>query len=203
MGQWFDLEKKGNLIELASLKTGVLFELVSETVAICVQLDSNFWKLWGNNIGILFQWMDDYLDIDEDKIQNNRNAFNEAYDITLKNYIYLWRKLEMEIGSQWFDREFGQFMKSYFLDKLEINFDKQSLESLADINIQYPNNLVIPELITEELKEEYNYAKHFIFGLNRENIVKKVFKMSENIFSFSNTTLNVWNMTEQELEKIL
>ena len=34
-GQSLDLEKKGNLIELASLKTGVLFELVSETVAIC------------------------------------------------------------------------------------------------------------------------------------------------------------------------
>ena len=32
MGQRFDLEKKGNLIELASLKTGVLFELVTEII---------------------------------------------------------------------------------------------------------------------------------------------------------------------------
>jgi geranylgeranyl pyrophosphate synthase len=30
-----------------------------------------------NNLGILFQWMDDYLDMDEDITQNNRNAFNE------------------------------------------------------------------------------------------------------------------------------
>jgi geranylgeranyl pyrophosphate synthase len=204
MGQWFDLEKKGNLIELASLKTGVLFELVSETVAMCVELDTTFWKIWGNSLGILFQWMDDYLDMEEDKIPNNRNAFNEAYEMTLKNYIYLWQKLEKEIGSQWFDREFGQFMKYYFLNKLEINLDKLEYSSLNNIQIEYPNNLIIPELNSEEeINEEYNYAKHFIFGLNRENIVKRVFKMSENIFSFSATSHNIWNMSEEELEKLI
>lgn len=202
MGQWFDLEKKGNLIELASLKTGVLFELVTETMAICIELDSNFWRLWGNNLGILFQWMDDYLDMEEDKIQENRNAFNEAYDITLQNYIFLWQKLEKEIGPQWFKRDFGQFMKSYFLDKLEIDIDIKKYDSLSDINIIYPEGLVIPELTNkEEDKEDYNYFKHFVTGLNRQNIVKRIFKMSENIFSFTITNdSKVWGMTEQELE---
>jgi geranylgeranyl pyrophosphate synthase len=204
MGQWFDLEKKGNLIELASLKTGVLFELVSETVAMCIELDSNFWKLWGNNLGILFQWMDDYLDMEEDKIQDNRNAFNEAYDTTLKNYIYLWQKLEKEVGVQWFEREFGQFMRNYFLDKLEINLDKSQFTTLIEVNIQYPNDLIIPELMTtEESKEEYSYTKHFMFGLNRENIVKRVFKMSENIFSFSTTLNSAWSMNEEEMEQLI
>jgi len=55
MGQWLDLGKSGTLIELASLKTGVLFELVTETVAICNHLDTTFWRIWGNNLGILFQ----------------------------------------------------------------------------------------------------------------------------------------------------
>ena len=202
MGQWFDLEKKGNLIELASLKTGVLFELVTETVAVCIELDSNFWKLWGNNLGILFQWMDYYLDIEEDNLQENRNAFNEAYDITKQNYIFLWQKLEKQIGAQWFQRNFGQFMKSYFLDKLSINIDTIQYNSLSDINITYPEGLIIPELISnEENKEDYNYFKHFISGLNRQNIVKRIFKMSENIFSFSISKDNkVWGMTEEELE---
>jgi geranylgeranyl pyrophosphate synthase len=90
IGQWYDLEKKGTLVELSSLKTGVLFELVTETVALCIGLDPEFWKIWGNNLGILFQWMDDFLDMEEDKEQQNRNAFNESYDITLKNYSILW-----------------------------------------------------------------------------------------------------------------
>lgn len=216
MGQWFDLEKKGNLIELASLKTGVLFELVSETVAISIELDADFWKLWGNNVGILFQWMDDYLDMEEDKLQNNRNAFNESYDITLKNYIYLWQKIEKEIGIQWFNTIFGQFMKSYFLDKLDINVDTHIFHSLSDINIEYPNNIIIPE-DKEELntnhknhtnhtnntnKNEYNFNNDLIQGLNRENIMKRVFKMTDNIFSLSTTSKNIWNMTDQELEKI-
>jgi geranylgeranyl pyrophosphate synthase len=201
MGQWFDLEKKGNLIELASLKTGVLFELVTETVAMSIELDSTFWKMWGNNLGILFQWMDDYLDMEEDKLQENRNAFNEAYDVTLQNYIFLWQKIEKEIGPQWFERSFGLFMKSYFLDKLEISIDTKKYESLANISLQYPGELVIPELVTkEDIGENYNYFKHFVTGLNRQNIVKRVFKMSENIFSFSLTTNNVWNMSEAELE---
>jgi geranylgeranyl pyrophosphate synthase len=204
MGQWFDLEKKGNLIELASLKTGVLFELVTETVAMCIELDSTFWKIWGNNLGILFQWMDDYLDMEEDKVQENRNAFNESYDITLKNYIYLWQKLEKEIGPQWFERRFGQFMRNYFLDKLEIDVDTIKYGALSDINIVYPEGLVIPELITvEEVKDDYNYFKHFVTGLNRQNIVKRVFKMSENIFSFSaGNTSKVWTMTDEELENL-
>lgn len=204
MGQWYDLEKKGNLIELASLKTGVLFELVTETVALCIELDSNFWKIWGNNLGILFQWMDDYLDMEEDKFQENRNAFNESYDITLKNYIYLWQKLEREIGPQWFTRRFGQFIRDYFLDKLQINVDTTKYESLSDIIIVYPEGLVIPELITvEEVKDDYNYFKHFISGLNRQNIVKRVFKMSENIFSFSaRDNSDLWEMTEQELANL-
>ena len=198
MGQWFDLEKKGNLIELASLKTGVLFELVTETVAMSIELDSEFWKNWGNNLGILFQWMDDYLDMEEDKLQENRNAFNESYDITLQNYIFLWQKLEREIGPQWFDRQFGQFMKSYFLDKLQINKDTVKYNSLSDMSIEF-EGLVIPELVTDDDSDEnYNYFKHFVSGLTRQNIVKRIFKMSENIFSFSVTNdSNVWSMVEE------
>ena len=210
IGQWYDLEKKGNLIELASFKTGVLFELVTETVAICINLDSDFWKIWGNNLGILFQWMDDYLDMKEDIIQKNRNAFNESYDITINNYIYLWQKLEKEIGPQWFERPFGQFMKMYFLDKLKLNINILKYDSLSNINITYPVHLVFPELVTikenstyQEGKDEYNYFKQFVVGLSRENIIKKLFEMSENIFSLSMCSPKLWNMSEHELEELV
>jgi hypothetical protein len=75
---------------------------------------------------------------------------------------------------------------------------------LSDINIVYPEGLIIPELNTkEETKEDYNYFKHFVTGLNRQNIVKRIFKMSENIFSFTVTEdSKVWEMTEQELDTL-
>jgi hypothetical protein len=68
----------------------------------------------------------------------------------------------------------------------------------------YPDGLVIPELNTkEEITEEYNYFKHFVTGLNRQNIIKRIFQMSENIFSFSATNdQKIWDMNDSELENL-
>lgn len=190
-GQSLDLDKKGNLIELASLKTGVLFELVTETVALCLELDTEFWRIWGNNLGILFQWMDDYLDMNEDIVQNNRNAFNESYDITLQNYSNIWNKLKKEIGPQWFLRPFGIFMKHYFLDKININLDIETYYSILEICTPTTINVIIPEIdfenyvdkYVENYVEEFNYAKHFMLNLSRNNIITRINKLSEKIFS--------------------
>jgi len=199
-GQLLDLEHKGNLIELASLKTGVLFEFVTETVAYCLKLDTAFWKIWGNYLGILFQWIDDYLDMDEDIIQNNRNAFNESYEITLQNYSNIWNKIEKEIGSQWFNRPFGIFMKTYFLEKINIKYEIISeineYKSISEICIPTEINFIISDIQFETYEEEYNYFKNFMTGLSRKNIISRIYKMSENVFSFSATTLDVWSSNE-------
>jgi hypothetical protein len=141
IGQLYDLEKKGTLIELASMKTGVLFELVAETVAACTNLDRNTWKLWGNHLGILFQWMDDWHDRDEDVIQQNRNAFNESYDITLTYYTTIWTRIEQAIGPSWFKRAFGQYMKQYFTQHIPFNQDTIHT-SLSDLFLSYPIHIL-------------------------------------------------------------
>lgn len=192
-GQSLDLEKKGNLIELASLKTGVLFELVTETTAICLELDRFFWCNWGNNLGILFQWMDDYLDMEEDISQQNRNAFNESYEITLENYATIWKKIEKEIGSQWFERPFGQFMKIYFINQIDINIDSVKYNSLSDIHISDTINFIISEISHNDT--EFNFFDKFIYGLSRQNIINRIYKMSSNIFSLSVTTEQQWNIS--------
>lgn len=202
-GQWLDLEKKGNLVELASLKTGVLFELVTETVALCVRLDSEFWKVWGNNLGVLFQWMDDWLDREEDIAQENRNAFNEAHNITLKNYITIWQKLEKDIGPQWFNRPLGIFMKKYFIEQLNIG-DVESIgaTSLSDVCIQYPQNIIIPEFVEQEPKpEKYNYVNQFVKGLSRDNILKRIFQMSNNLFELTPPQSKLWSIDEDKWEQ--
>jgi hypothetical protein len=122
IGQWYDLEKQGSLMELASLKTGVLFEGVTETVARCLSLDIDFWSGWGNTLGILFQWADDWEDREEDKLQNNRNAFIEEYDNTLREYDHLWNQLQTYMGSSWFDRPLGQTLVTYFTKQQSADF---------------------------------------------------------------------------------
>lgn len=205
-GQWFDLDKKGDLIELASLKTGVLFELVSETVALCIGLDTEFWKIWGNNLGILFQWMDDWLDREQDNIENNRNAFNESYDITLKNYSYVWSKLVLGIGNDWFKRSFGIFMKTYFTDafsKLDIHMEQHVNRCLLEnISIPYNENIVIPEQCEYTLNnkniDEYLHSFSFISG---KDVVNKLYKITEKFFTIPSININLWNINENNWEE--
>jgi hypothetical protein len=143
VGQAYDLEKKGTLIELASMKTGVLFELVTETVAVCTHLDTIAWRSWGNHLGILFQWMDDWQDREEDILQNNRNAFNEAHNDTLMYYGKIWRKVEQVIGASWFTHPFGRFMKDYFTKGIPL--PSPIPFTLSDIFSPYPTP-PLPEL---------------------------------------------------------
>jgi hypothetical protein len=135
IGQWYDLEKKGNLIQLASLKTGVLFELITETIAVCLNLDRDFWCNWGNTLGILFQWVDDWHDKIEDTKQNNRNAFNESYSDTLRDYTLMWDKIQLSIGDLWFKTDFGIWMYDYFINSIpNIDLKNSNLKSLLELD---------------------------------------------------------------------
>jgi len=138
VGQWYDLNKEGTLMELASLKTGILFEFVAETVAVCVGLDANFWRAWGNSLGILFQWTDDWNDREEDVLQENRNAFHEDYDGTLQHYLHLWHHIERGIGAGWFERPFGNYMKGYFTQTMADPAPYTIPPNVMDLRLPYP-----------------------------------------------------------------
>ena len=174
IGQAYDLEKKGTLIELASMKTGVLFELVAETVAICTHLDAIVWRSWGNHLGILFQWMDDWQDREEDTLQQNRNAFNEAYMDTLSYYGRIWEKVEQVIGPTWFDRPFGLFMKKYFTNDIPLPIMTSILPSLSHLSHPYPTPSLptLPEIDLEERRELSSIIRdpNRIIRINRQNI---------------------------------
>jgi geranylgeranyl diphosphate synthase type II len=142
IGQWFDLCKKGTLYELASFKTGVLFEFVSELVALLIQLDAPFWREWGNRLGILFQWMDDWKDQEEDSMNGSRNAFNESYESTLYAYGVLWRQIEEGIGSSWFCTPFGQYLKEYFTANIPLHSMETSMTTLYDRIHQFEQPLI-------------------------------------------------------------
>lgn len=211
-GQWLDLIKGGTLIELASLKTGVLFELVTETVALCTNIDSLFWKSWGNHLGILFQWVDDWIDRDEDIIQNNRNAFNESFDKTVSEYITIWKNLEKCIGSQWFNRPFGIFMKQYFIEQLGITIGINRIVKLDELFTfpklwtidddkckEYLYNVILSELKNKDI-EKYTHLYHYIKHINYESL-EKIFHTCNKLFEIPNTTL--WMIDEDTWEQYI
>lgn len=198
IGQWFDLEKKGNLVELASLKTGTLFELVTETVAICINLDAQFWCIWGNNLGILFQWMDDYYDMEEDHLQNNRNAFNESFDITMKQYSNIWNLIEKGIGKQWFERQLGKFMIKYFVDSININttINTDISNLINNINQYYISNISVSETeIYKTIKNKIDMD--FINIMNGKDLMAHLWKHFDNMI-VHNVKHDLWSKNEND-----
>jgi hypothetical protein len=119
-GQLMDIERQGSCFELASLKTGTLFEWVAEVVAIGVGLDRTFWKIWGNHVGILFQWVDDWMDQEEDRVGGQRNGFLEAREHVYSAYHHLWKTVQQGVGYGWFERPFGRILYSYFTEHVPI-----------------------------------------------------------------------------------
>lgn len=114
LGQWLDLSRSGERYEWAAWKTGTLFEAVAEGVAIGIGLDSVYWRGWGRALGVLFQWVDDWEDQEEDARMGQRNAFYEAHGETLSAYTKLWVSVVQGIGPSWWERPFGAYLWKYF-----------------------------------------------------------------------------------------
>jgi hypothetical protein len=198
MGQWYDMEKKGTLVELASLKTGVLFELVSETVAVCTELDPGFWRIWGNHLGILFQWTDDWLDQQEDLQQENRNAFNEAYESTHRSYQRVWRKIEEGIGAGWFTRPFGKYMHTYFTKTIPfLSLQQASSSSLSGILLPYPIDLPFPEVDRSRFRK-----KDILNIVNGKDILTIMFMASNHMKENDRIKTDLWKIDENEWDTI-
>lgn len=203
MGQWYDLEKKGSLVELASLKTGVLFELATETVARCLSLDADFWRQWGNHLGVLFQWTDDWLDREEDIAQGNRNAFNEAPEHTLQQYGQIWQKIMQSIGPSWFQTPFGSFMKTYFTQHVSTN-SSTSLETAPLSTLWLPySTMAFPTITKQEVIHSplsgKGMIKQMIFLSTHLMMHKDEYepKYKEKYISFKQ---QLWSMKEEEWE---
>lgn len=114
LGQWLDLSRSGSRYEWAAWKTGTLFEAVTEGVAIAIGLDPTYWRGWGRALGVLFQWVDDWEDQEEDARMGLRNAFHEAREETLATYMELWTAVVQGIGPSWWERPFGAYLWRYF-----------------------------------------------------------------------------------------
>jgi hypothetical protein len=113
VGQWNDVHHMGTLYDLAALKTGTLFALVVETVVACVgSHHENINSTWGRQLGVLFQWRDDWDDRDADEAAGQRNAFVEDYYGTIDEFEYMWEQLTSTCGKFW-ATPLGYYLSTY------------------------------------------------------------------------------------------
>lgn len=82
-------------LEMLYLKTGVLIEAAAKSAALLCGKDPEAYALYGKNLGIAFQIIDDILDIVSDEATLGKPAMNDFAEgkCTLP-YIYLYRALE-------------------------------------------------------------------------------------------------------------
>jgi hypothetical protein len=208
IGQYYDLERKGTLVEMASLKTGVLFGCVTQTVAACIQLDPLFWKEWGIRLGILFQWVDDWNDREEDRIQDNRNAFNEDHISTSMIYNIYWSQLHYTIGSSWFQLPFGQYMDRYFSsipflinsESLTSSYTLSTLSQFEPISISFvlPPPVQLHRKFVEK-KKEHEFSLPFETS---EEMIQTLLTMTNRQDEFQPLQTYLWDLNETEWDHV-
>jgi len=202
-GQVLDLERQGTRWELAALKTGTLFEWVTEAVALCLGLDRVFWRQWGNLLGVLFQWRDDWSDREEDALHGQRNAFLEHPEETLVAYRTGWRHLVQGVGTGWFQRPFGAFLRDYFLPPLSLEDGEEVLTvSLRErIHPIYSYEEVpLPALLALSYQRRGSiWLGHLFRALSSESAKKKALGWTDALESEPPFLKeNLWNRPESE-----
>ncbi|WP_345990091.1 polyprenyl synthetase family protein [Sulfurimonas sp. HSL1-2] len=84
-------------LQMLYLKTGVLIEAAAKSAAMLVGKNAGAYALYGKNLGVAFQIIDDILDIVSDEATLGKPAMNDFVEgkCTLP-YIHLYRTLEGE-----------------------------------------------------------------------------------------------------------
>ena len=84
-------------LDMLYLKTATLIEATAESAAILAGKDSKKYALYGRNLGLSFQIIDDILDITSDEATLGKPAMNDFVEgkCTLP-YIYLYKELNDE-----------------------------------------------------------------------------------------------------------
>ncbi len=140
MGQWWDLSTASDGItayERAALKTGTLFEAVAKGVAWAHGMDGAWWGAWGRTVGVLFQWVDDADDLEEDRRTGKPNAWNEPG--TTERYREEWQRVVQGAGSAW-KTPFGERLYRYLSRPLgSRGAEAKILTSVIGIGDIWPN----------------------------------------------------------------
>ncbi|CAD7288633.1 Octaprenyl diphosphate synthase [Campylobacter majalis] len=155
LGESFNDDSK-KYMQMIYYKTAILIEATARCGAILAGYDENKFGLYGKNLGLAFQIIDDVLDITQDSIKLGKPSLNDYKEgKTTLPYIHLYENLNKD------DKE---ILRSYHLKELDDNqkaWIKQKFTEFKsiEISIQNAKNLgkeaieAISEYENEKLKE--------------------------------------------------
>ena len=140
-------------LKMIELKTAVLIEAAARSAAIIAKLDERSYGIYGKNLGLAFQIVDDILDIVSDENKLGKPAFNDYKEgKTTLPYILLYNALSTD------DKEILKGLWGKDLDDKEIRWikDKFSEFNIVEKSKEFAKELgykAISSVSDESLRE--------------------------------------------------
>ncbi|MCI5539296.1 MAG: polyprenyl synthetase family protein [Campylobacter lanienae] len=140
-------------LKMIELKTAVLIEAAARSAAIIAKLDESAYSIYGKNLGLAFQIVDDILDIVSDENKLGKPAFNDYKEgKTTLPYILLYNTLSTD------DKEILKGLWGKDLDDKEIRWikDKFSEFNIVEKSKEFAKELgykAISSVSDESLRE--------------------------------------------------
>ena len=140
-------------LKMIELKTAVLIEAAARSAAIIAKLDERSYGIYGKNLGLAFQIVDDILDIVSDENKLGKPAFNDYKEgKTTLPYILLYNALSAD------DKEILKGLWGKDLDDKEIRWikDKFSEFNIVEKSKEFAKELgykAISSVSDESLRE--------------------------------------------------
>jgi len=155
LGEMEDVQLSENInlntqkyIEMIYKKTGVLIEMACRESARLAGLDSQKYALYGKNLGVVFQIIDDILDIVSDEETLGKPVMNDLYEgkMTLP-FIYMYEEL---------NENEKEYFKTLFKKRLNKEEEKWIKERIANaIQKSYKESIKLANEGIKDIKEPF------------------------------------------------
>ncbi|MCR8696764.1 MULTISPECIES: polyprenyl synthetase family protein [Campylobacter] len=150
-------------LKMIELKTAVLIEAAARSAAILAKLDDEAYAVYGKNLGLAFQIVDDILDIISDENRLGKPAFNDYKEgKTTLPYILLYNALNIddkEILKSLWNKELDNTQTKWIKDKFdEFDIVKKSkifAKELGNKAISAVSNHSLQEIVSSMIDREF------------------------------------------------
>ncbi len=150
-------------LKMIELKTAVLIEAAARSAAILAKLDDEAYAVYGKNLGLAFQIVDDILDIISDDNRLGKPAFNDYKEgKTTLPYILLYNALNIddkEILKSLWNKELDNTQTKWIKDKFdEFDIVKKSkifAKELGNKAISAVSNHSLQEIVSSMIDREF------------------------------------------------